>query len=164
MEVLGTNSELLQPSTVITAECGEFRIILNSILYGSVSDLIPRGERSWEGVRFTCLRKPTYTSSSFWWVIFFIAALETGWCKTGTWSLKKNVSRWETENFTSYRRLHSSPGGIFASSFAYHLLILLGTLLELEVGYWDFSSCVVLGLFFFLFVSLSSFMQIHCHV
>lgn len=44
MEVPGIDCELLQPGTVMTAECGEFRIILNSILHGSVSDLIPGKE------------------------------------------------------------------------------------------------------------------------
>lgn len=46
VEVLETDSELLQPSTVITQVCSEFRIILNSILHESVSNLILQGERS----------------------------------------------------------------------------------------------------------------------
>lgn len=46
MEVLETDAELLQPGTVITQACSEFRVVLNSILLGSVSDLIRRGERS----------------------------------------------------------------------------------------------------------------------
>lgn len=40
IQVPGISSELVQPSRGITAECGKFRIILNSILHGSVSDLI----------------------------------------------------------------------------------------------------------------------------
>lgn len=71
MEVLEMDSELLQPNTVIAQVCSEFRIILNSIiLHGAVSNLILRGKRSWEGLRFTCLRKYAYTYCSFWWVIF----------------------------------------------------------------------------------------------